>query len=484
MVFAREGRTFGLPPPPSCGRLLSRLAGARAARLSMLPLSNPLPITPFTRPARGEVTLPGSKSLTNRALLLGALCDGAVTLTHALASEDTALMAAALNALGIVVASDPKTETIRIAGQGGRIPAESAELFVGNAGTAARFLMALCAAAHGVFRLDGAAPMRRLPMRGLIEALRSIGADIRCRGREGHLPVEIRARGLRGGAVAIDAGESSQMLSALLMIAPLCPAPLEVTLIGGVRWPFVQMTARLMEHFGQPPVERRGEGAFLVSNTAPYRLAAPVYAIEPDATAASYFAILPRVAGGRIALPGLRPTGRGLQGDTQFLSVLERIGLAVTGLADRDGLEVSASQDAAGPGVTQDFQQFSDTFLTLAAIAPLLAGPTRITGIAHTRRQETDRVAGAARQLRKLGQEVLEEEDALTITPRPLSPDIEIETYVDHRFAMSFALLGCHDLRRDGRPWLRVRDPGCCAKTFPDFFAVLDRVWQESHARP
>ena len=451
----------------------------------MSPLPNPLPITPFTRPVRGEVTLPGSKSLTNRALLLGALCDGPVTVAHALASEDTDLMAAALHALGIAVTRDPQAGTIRIAGQGGKIPAESADLFVGNAGTAARFLTAFCAAAaHGVYRLDGVPPMRRRPMRGLIEALRSIGADIRCRGKEGFLPLEIQARGLRGGPVAIDARESSQMLSALLMIAPLSPAPLEVTLVGDVRWPFVQMTARLMEHFGQPPLERRGENTFLVANTTPYRLEATAYAIEPDATAASYFLTLPLVAGGHIRLPGLRPPGQGLQGDAQFISVLAQIGLTATSLTGRAGIEVCAGKEPAGRGVTQDFREFSDTFLTLAAIAPLLIGPTRITGIAHTRRQETDRVAGVARQLRKLGQEVVEEEDALTITPCPLLPDVEIETYGDHRFAMSFALLGCHDVRKDGRPWLRVRDPGCCAKTFPNFFAVLDQVWKQSHSCP
>ena len=135
-------------------------------------------------------------------------------------------------------------------------------------------------------------------------------------------------------------------------------------------------------------------------------------------------------------------------------------------------------------GVTADFNAFSDTFLTLAAVAPLLEGPTRITGIGHTRKQETDRVAGAARELRKLGQEVVEEADALTINPRPLTTDVEIETYDDHRFAMSFAILGCHDLRRDGRPWLRIRDPGCCAKTFPDFFAVLEQLRQKSLTPP
>ena len=148
--------------------------------------------------------------------------------------------------------------------------------------------------------------------------------------------------------------------------------------------------------------------------------------------------------------------------------------------ADHGG-EAGIATGAPRRGVTADFNAFSDTFLTLAAIAPLLDGPTRITGIAHTRRQETDRVAGAVRELRRLGQEVIEEEDALTIVPRPLTSDVEIETYGDHRFAMSFAILGCHDLRGDGRPWLRIRNPGCCAKTFPDFFDVLGKVWNNSH---
>jgi 3-phosphoshikimate 1-carboxyvinyltransferase len=448
----------------------------------MLPLPDPLPLTPFRRPVRGEVSLPGSKSLTNRALLLAALCDGPVTITNALFSEDTALMIAALQALGIKVDAALAARTIRVTGQGGEIPARSAELFVGNAGTAARFLTALCAAApRGVYRLDGGPQMRRRPMQGLLAALRVLGADIRCAGEEGFLPLEIRARGLRGGAVTLDASESSQMLSALLMVAPLATQALEIGLTGGVRWPFVQMTARLMEDFGQPPLERRGADRVLAATATPYRRPTAGYEVEPDATAASYFLALPLVAGGRLALPGLRRPGHGLQGDTQFLAVLEQAGLGITDLADRAGLQVSAARGAPRRGVAQDFRDFSDTFLTLAAIAPLLEGPTRITGIAHTRRQETDRVAGMARELRKLGQHIVEEPDALTITPGPLTSDVEIETYDDHRFAMSFAILGCHDRHGDGRPWLSLGHPGCCAKTFPAFFETLDTVRRQSH---
>jgi 3-phosphoshikimate 1-carboxyvinyltransferase len=451
----------------------------------MTPLPDPLPITPFTQPARDSgIILPGSKSLTNRALLLAALCEGPVTLTHALFSEDTALMAAALSALGFAVKTDPAAQTIRVTGQGGKIPAPSGKLFVGNAGTVARFLTALCAAApRGVYRLDGVPAMQKRPMQGLLDALRRLGADIRCPGEEGFFPIEIHARGLRGGPVRIDAGESSQMLSALLMVAPLAQAPLAVTLAGDVRRPFVEMTARLMGHFHQNPNIRADETVFRIDNGTAYRPpAGGTYAIESDATAASYFLALPLVTGGRLTLPGLRGPGAGLQGDTRFIAVLRAAGLTVEEAGG--GLVAAFDRGMAPRGVDQNFSEFSDTFLTLAAVAPLLAGPTRITGIAHTRRQETDRVAGAARELRRLGQEAAEEEDALTITPRPLTPDVAIETHDDHRFAMSFAILGCHDLRGNGRPWLRLRNPGCCAKTFPNFFEVLAQVWKNSHTRP
>jgi 3-phosphoshikimate 1-carboxyvinyltransferase len=449
----------------------------------MNPLPELLPIPPFTQPVRGAVSLPGSKSITNRALLLAALCDRPVTLLDPLVSEDTRLMAEALQALGLDVRREGDRPLLRVQGAGGAIPAPSADLFVGLAGTVARFLTAWCAsAAAGTYRIDGTAAMRRRPMRGLVDALRALGADIRCQGEEGHFPLEIRACGLRGGSVTIDAGESSQMLSALLMAAPLARAPVEVHLAGPVRWPFVQMTARLMEQFGQPPIEQRGDRTLRITNTARYRLEAGQYTVEPDATAAGYFLALPAVTGGRLSLRGLRRPGEGLQGDTNFQTVLEHAGLEIASLAGSAGIEAAWPPGGARQGVTQDFAGFSDTFLALAAVAPLLAGPTRITGIAHTRRQETDRVAGAARELRRLGQEVVEEEDALTITPRPLVADATIETCGDHRFAMSFAILGCHDLRGDGRPWLSIRDPACCAKTFPNFFEVLAEVWDNSHS--
>jgi 3-phosphoshikimate 1-carboxyvinyltransferase len=423
-----------------------------------------LPIRPFTRPARGAVTLPGSKSITNRALLLAALCDAPVTLAGALFSEDTHLMADALRKLGFTVAADQAAKTITVSGQANGFASDHpVDLFVGLAGTTARFLTALCAAApRGTYRLDGVPQMRKRPMRGLIEALRALGADIRCTGEEGFFPLEIRARGLRGGTTGLDASESSQLLSALLMVAPRTTDGMTIVLSSHVRRSFVEMTLRLMTQFGVP-AEMPGDAKTFAIPAARYSSPGD-YAVEPDATAASYFLALPIAAGGTLALPGLRPAGESLQGDAAFASVLSRA------IARRPGKLIE-----------ENFHEISDTFLTLAAIAPLLDGPTRITGIAHTRKQETDRVAGMARELAKLGQHVIETADALEIHPHPLRAGQTIETYGDHRFAMSFAILGCHDLRRDGKPWLTIRDPGCCAKTFPNFFDVLAEVWRNSH---
>ncbi|HVU34473.1 MAG TPA: 3-phosphoshikimate 1-carboxyvinyltransferase [Opitutaceae bacterium] len=441
-----------------------------------------LPIEPFTRPATGEVSLPGSKSLTNRALLLAALGDRPVTLTGALFSEDTHLMSDALRRLGFAVEADAAARTITVGDQPAGFRTD-ADIFVGLAGTAARFLTALCAAApSGTYRIDGVPQMRKRPMRGLIEALRQLGADIRCLGVEGFFPLEVRARGLRGGEATIDASESSQMLSALLMVAPRARDAVVVRLATRVREPFVEMTVRLMEQFGVTVGDAIVGGARVGYRVPTARYVAPSrereasYAIEPDATAASYYLALPAAAGGSLRLAHL--TSESLQGDVSFADVLREVGLAI----ERQPGAVVSTRPAGATlrGVTRDFSGFSDTFLTLAALSPLLSGPTRISGIAHTRKQETDRVAGMARELTRLGQRVVETDDALEIHPQPLCADQTIETYGDHRFAMSFGILGCADLHGNGRPWLTIRNPACCAKTFPDFFELLDAVRKKS----
>lgn len=398
-------------------------------------LSDPLWIQPFTRPARGSVTLPGSKSITNRALILAALGSRTVVLRGALFSRDTRIMVAALRTLGFSVETDEVALTLTIRGEGGKIPAREATIDVGNAGTAARFLTAfVCLRPDGVYQFDGDEAMRRRPIGALLEALEAQGAQASARS----FPFTLRTAGLRGGTVELDASESSQMLSALLMVAPHARSPLTVRLKGEAgSKPFVVMTEAMVKQFAASPAD---------------------YQIEGDASAASYFLALPVVTGGKLSFTNY---GGPLQGDVKFREVIAAVG-------------------PERRAVTQNFREFSDTFLTLAAIAPLLDGPTRISGIAHTRKQETDRVAGMARELTRLGQHVVETEDALEIHPRPLRAGVEIETYDDHRFAMSFGILGCHDLHGDGRPWLAVRNPACCGKTFPNFFELLATLREKS----
>ena len=417
--------------------------------MSTLPAE--LPILPFTRPVRGSVTLPGSKSITNRALILAALSPRTVTLRGALFSRDTRLMVAALRTLGFAVETDEAALTITITGRGGEIPVREARLDIGNAGTAARFLTAfVCLRPDGVYHFDGDEAMRRRPIGALLDALSAQGAAADSR----RFPFTLRTAGLPGGTVALDASESSQMLSALLMVAPHARSPLTVSLQGEtVSKPFVAMTERMIAQFAAAPAD---------------------YAIEGDATAASYFATLVLVTGGTLRVDGLQLGPDALQGDIAFCRLL----------AARRHLQLDGTTLAPGRermGVLADFNAFSDTFLSLAALAPLLEGTSLIRGIAHTRQQETDRVAGMARELRRLGQDVIETEDTLEIHPRLLVPDQVIETYHDHRFAMSFGILGCHDRRGNGRPWLTIRDPACCSKTFPAFFDLLAGLHAASH---
>ncbi len=448
---------------------------------------DPLPIQPFTCPAHGRASVPGSKSITNRALALAALCGGPVTLEGALFSRDTRIMVEALRALGVEVVDDPKAATISVSGSGSRFPNARASIHVGNAGTAARFLSALlCLREGGVYELDGDPAMRQRPMRGLTNALEAQGARFEFHGQPGAFPFTLHANGLAGGKVAVDASASSQLLSALLIALAGSGRAAEVALDGGtVSHPFIEMTLRMIGQFGVA-VSSGGEGRYILPGGAHPALPATVYTVEPDATAASYFLALPGIVGGELHVERLWLDG--LQGDAAFAGVLEEMGLRVR--STRDGLSSSAMERPRG--VSRDFSAISDTFLTLAALAPLLDGPTQISGIAHTRRQETDRVHAMVTELRKLGQEVEEDEGSLTINPsmpgliriareaRAGGGLIEIDTYEDHRVAMSFGILGSYDLLRDGRPWLAIRDPACCGKTFPGFFNELERLRQAS----
>jgi len=444
-------------------------------------LPDPYPVNPWTAPCSGEVRLPGSKSLTNRALVLSALGDGNTRLTGALFSRDSRILCESLEALGFKVFSNPETREITVEGQGGRIPSSSARINVGNAGTAARFLTALvCLHPSGSFHFDGDEEMRLRPMEGLIRTLESQGARFSFAGQKDHFPFSVATSGLAGGEWAVDASASSQMLSALMMVAPHAHGPVLIT-ASGARPAFVKMTASLMGRFSVH-VEGSPAKGYVIARGQSFKIPSGHYAIEPDVSAASYFMALPFVTGGRIKIMGLQKEM--LQGDLAFADVLRTIGMEVE--AESDGWNIEYNSKVCLQESSYCFKTFSDTFLTLAAIAPLLAKPVTIVGIGHTRFQETDRIAAMAEGLKRTGAQVVAGEDYLAIQPYQgaLNEDFEpvtMNTFKDHRVAMSFALLGCSLRRASDKPWLQVADPACCGKTFPGFFSELELLYRISH---
>jgi 3-phosphoshikimate 1-carboxyvinyltransferase len=421
------------------------------------------PIEPAPSPLAARINVPGSKSLTNRALMVAALADGQTTITNALFSDDSRFFSECLSKLGYRLAMEPEARRITVWGQGGRVPARQAELFVGNAGTAARFLTALVSVGHGEYVVDGNARMRQRPIGDLLAALRQLGVEVDS--PTGCPPVRIRTAGLCGGRAVVRGDVSSQFLSGLLLASPSAQSDVEITVDGELASkPYVEMTLRLMAQFGVA-VERTGYESFSVRPQAYQPQAA--YPIESDASAASYFFAAPAVAGGWVRVENIR---RGsLQGDVGFLDVLEAMGCNVE--AGPDWITVSGPRNGLLRGVEVDMRHMPDTALTLAAVAPFATTLTTIRGIATSRVKETDRIAAPCAELRRLGVRVDEFEDGLTIYPASAIRPATVETYNDHRMAMSFALVGL------GAPGVAISDPGCVAKTFPDFWDVWDGLY-------
>lgn len=425
-----------------------------------------LEIQPIAGPLRATLSLPGSKSLTNRALLIGALAEGESVLRGVLDSDDTRYMAAALDGLGFALDWDRRRATLRIGGRGGEIPARGGDLFGGNAGTVVRFLVSLVALGHGRFRVDGDPRMRERPIADLLEALAALGVAARSERQNGCPPVVVDAAGIPGGHAEIPGGTSSQFASSILLAAPYAARDVRLTIAGRlVGAPFVDMTLGLMRRAGVETVRRDAE----IRVAARQRYRSGEVAIEPDATAASYFFAAAALLGGEVKIRGLGPDS--LQGDVAFVDVLTAMGAEAR--RERDGIVVRGRELR---GVDHDFRAISDTFLTAAALAPFAASPTRIRGIGHTRRQESDRIGAVARELSRLGVSVRESPDELVIEPSGVHGG-EVETYDDHRMAMSFALIGLRV------PGIRIRNPRCVDKTFPDFFQRLDSLRSRSGAR-
>ena len=425
-----------------------------------------LEIKPLTRPPSVTVRVPGSKSITNRALVLAALC-GKVKpceVHNCLRSEDTEVMAAALQALGFDVQAEWTEDRVRVGGssKANRIPATHADLFTANSGTTMRFLTAMVCLGHGRYRLDGVPRMRERPIGDLLEALQQLGVRATCERNNGCPPVCIEADGLAGGPVRIRGDVSSQFLSGLLLAAPFARGDIIVEIDGPlVSRPYVEMTLRMMDDWGLPVIRKWEEAEFHVaSRQTP--CGEMIYRVEPDASAASYFYAAAAITGGRVAVRGLSENS--LQGDVRFIDVLESMGCAV----ERAAAKLSVRGDRLH-GVNVDMNDISDTVMTLAVVACFAEGPTTIRNVAHIRNKETDRLAALATELRRVGAGVDEFADGLTITPRPLH-GAEIETYNDHRMAMSMALIGLKV------PGIVIKNPGCVAKTYPGFFADLEKL--------
>ncbi len=426
-------------------------------------------LTPFARPFQATVTPPGSKSLTNRALVIASLAEGESRLSNVLFAEDTEVMIGGLRALGFKVKEDAKKATVSVEGRGGVVSASKADIQCANSGTTIRFLTALCALGEGRYRLDGNARMRERPIAELGMLLEELGAMVRYEGATGHPPVVVEAQGLRGGRAHFPSAHSSQYLSAVLMAAPYAQESDVLVELGPgqTSWPYVEMTARLMAHYGVnvwiARDREQGRPTEMRVPREPYT--ASDYEIEPDASNATYFMAAAAVhPGASVRIPGLGEDS--LQGDVAFAGVLAEM-----------GAEASSSPDAitvSGPerlqGIDVDMAPMPDAAMTLAALAALADGPTTIRGLHTWRVKETDRLAALQAELRKLGAGAEIEDDTLRIEPADVVRPAEIETYDDHRMAMSFAVVGSRV------PGITILGPDCVRKTYPGFFADLEAL--------
>ncbi len=413
-------------------------------------------IEPLGRPIDADVVVPGSKSVTNRALICAVLAEGPSQLTGVLDADDTQAMLGVATAVGAEVTQGDTPDAYTVVGTGGVLRPGPVSLDVRMSGTTARFATPLAARGTGAYLVDGAPEMRARPMGESAASLRSVGVGV-----EGDtLPLTVRG-GFTGGSLTLAADVSSQFASGMLLAAPGTKNGLHLTLEGDVvSRPYLDMTVEVMRSFGAE-VEQPSPNEFIVAPGRGY--VGTEYRIEPDASAASYFFALAAVTGGRVRIDGLGTES--LQGDVDFVDVLAEMGADVD--KGTDSIEVRGPDQLRGVDV--DMSQISDTAQTLAAIAPFADGPTRITGIGFIRHKETDRVAAPVTELRRMGIDAVEEDDGFVIQPGQPQP-ATIETYHDHRMAMSFAITGLMT------PGIDIADPGCVNKTFPTYWDVLESL--------
>ena len=415
-----------------------------------------------TRPVSGEIRPPGSKSITNRALICAALANGSSTLRHVLDCDDTQVMVTALQTLGLSIEWHKDSTTLTIEGCGGQVPVTAAHLYVANSGTTVRFLTSILASMQGDFTLDGVQRMQQRPIHHLITALNELGAKVHC-AQNGCPPVTINANGFSRRSSQIAGNISSQFLSGLILAIGNSLHDIELHLTGTlVSKPYVQMTIDVLAAFGRT-VTHSKNGVY--SSRGGQTIRGIEYDIEPDASAASYFFAVAAITGGSVTVTGLSKDS--IQGDIGFCNGLARMGCKIE--YGRDFIGIHGGKLI---GIDIDMNAISDTVLTLAVVSLFAEGPTTIRNVRHIRDKETDRITDLARELRRLGATVEEFDDGMVITPSKYHGAI-IETYDDHRMAMSFAIAGLRI------PDVVISDPECCNKTYPDFFTDLTALSEE-----
>lgn len=417
-------------------------------------------------PLNCTVEVPGSKSITNRALLMAALSDAECTLNGVLFSDDSRHFLASLIALGYIIQVNEVEKYVVIRGAGGKLPKKEAVINVGSAGTAARFLTAMLALSDGEYTIQASEQMKKRPMLPLFEALISMGAEFIFLEKEGHLPVKVKGAAFGGKTPAcevdIDISKSTQFLSALMMVAPMLKNGLKIHITSQkTEGAYIRITSKMMHQFGCNVVHEGSQ--YEIASGESYM--ADTYQIEPDVSAACYFYAAAALTGGHVIVKNVHSTS--MQGDMKFINVLRQMGCAVT--EEREGICVTGPKDGCYNGIDIDMNDFSDQTMTLAALAPFAKTQTYIRNIGHIRLQESDRIHAIVTELTKLGIDVKEEESAILISPGEVKPGV-VSTYDDHRMAMAFALIG---LRAEG---IVIDDCECCKKTFEDYFEVLDRV--------
>jgi len=417
-------------------------------------------------PINCTVEVPGSKSITNRALLLAALGNGACCLNGVLFSDDSRHFLSCLQQLGYRLEINEKTCTVTVFGTGGRIPCKKAVIDVGSAGTAARFLTAMLALSDGEYRIDASNQMKKRPMQPLFAALSDLGAEFDFIEQEGFLPVLVKGACLHGRKpkkeTNIDISKSTQFLSALMMTAPMLDEGLDIHITSEkTEGSYIKITAKMMEEFG---CQVYHEGAlYRIHSKEKYMRES--YQVEPDMSAACYFYAAAAITGGKAIVRHIHENS--MQGDIKFIHLLEKLGCTVADT--NEGICVQGPPDGKYDGITVDMNDFSDQSMTMAAVAVFAQTPTCIMNIGHIRHQESDRIKGMVTELTRLGVKVEEMPDAIKIMPSEIKSGI-VKTYEDHRMAMSFALIG---LRIRG---IIIDDYQCCKKTFENYFRVLESI--------